>query len=192
MLNFKSKGEKDEVIYSFSKSKLLGTKFNYRIWYNEYTKKKSNTEKFIDRQHGTRLNTTTLSHNAFITEFTKLAEANPTKSGTWVAEELAKDQIYLYTSKQANKRAEIYSKRTGEKFTQRLVNKFKFGQMETALDDFFSEVNAAYDSLKTLSDADLKTFIKNQESFDDKFKDKPASHTEIVNFVISQEFYGSD
>lgn len=143
---------------------MLVTKQNIDIWYREYQAQFKRSEKFVKSRKGKTRGLKMLSRNEFEMDFRSEVFDNPKKSGTQIAQSMAKQEVYGVSQKQAVKSAEIHVSEFGGDLTPDLINRYR----TQSISDIFDIQNKRRDELKA----------------------EGRKSSEIA-LIISQEFYGS-
>ena len=92
----------------------LLTKTNIDIWFREYSKQFATTKKYVKSRGGKFRDIEPLSRAEFEIDLRSELEDRPGKSGSQIAKQMAKDDLYLHSYKQAKALAKAEAEREGK------------------------------------------------------------------------------
>jgi hypothetical protein len=92
---------------------LLINEQNLNVWYRAYNKQFDTTTKYIKSRKGQPQVTQKVKFEVFKEYFLTLHAENPSQSGMSIAKDLAKDQLYAISYKQARSLARAHVKQFG-------------------------------------------------------------------------------
>lgn len=104
----------------------LLTKTNIDIWFREYSKQFDTTKKYVKSRGGKVRDIEPLSRAEFEIDLRSELEDRPGKSGSQIAKQMAKDDLYLHSYKQAKALAKAEAEREGKPLRGRDIEKIRF------------------------------------------------------------------
>lgn len=143
---------------------MLITKENLDIWYREYQKQFKTTHKYITSRGGKVRTSTPLSRRDFEMDFLSESYDYPKLSGKQLAQRMAKQDLYVASSKEALRAAEAHIREFGGSQSFNLIMRYRIGAEE----DIWEAI---------------KIFRQSKQ-------DEGFSSTQI-NILISQQYFGS-
>lgn len=114
---------------------MLITKTNLDIWYNEYRAQYTRSTKYIKSRGGKPSDLTPLTRAEFEVDFQSMHFDKPKLSGKQLAQRMAKDEVYVVSSKQAIKRAEAESRVTGKPVDVNMITGYMMGTRQNLWDE---------------------------------------------------------
>ena len=141
-------------------------KIDYEKMYEEYLTQHKKTTAYAIKRGGSIRDIKPSSYKDFKTDFNTALIENPKKSPKALAREMAKDELFETSSKQARKLAEVHEQVFGEKVSIGTISKYRLG-IDTGLWDV----------------------IKEQRKLEKELR--PEASTYVINKIIAEQFFGS-
>lgn len=141
----------------------LLTKTNIDFWFRQYSNQFDTTKKYVKSRGGKVRDVEPLSRADFEIDFRSELEDKPGKSGSQIAKQMAKDDLYLHSFKQAKALAKAEAEREGKPLRGQDIENIRLGKKNVW--------------------SDIAT--TNQELKNAGFSGKERS------IIIGQQFYGS-
>ena len=146
---------------------MLITEKNIDIWYNEYLKQYNRTKKYVTSRGGKVRDIKPSSRSDFKIDFISSVSENKKLSGTRIAQNLAKQELYETSWEQATKFAQAHVEKFGGEVNLNLIQRYRIDAVRGQ--NIWNVISERRRELKTNG---LSTYS--------------------ANLIIGQEFFGSE
>ena len=146
---------------------MLITDTNIDIWYREYLKQYEKTKKYVTSRGGKVRDIMPSSKHDFKIDFISTASDNKKLSGTRIAQNLAKQELYETSWRQAEVFAKAHAKEFGGTANLNLIQRYRMHAVQGQ-----NIWNVVSERRKELRDSGVSTYA--------------------ANMIVGQEFFGSE